>query len=85
MYYDQHSGDGTTGSLFSINWNGGVPGTQLTQLTIDTDQNGSGTYTGNPFFHTAAGGPGVYGYVAPTVVQQTGIGTTNISAPTAAR
>jgi protocatechuate 3,4-dioxygenase beta subunit len=81
VYYDTHSGTNTTGSLFYINWNGGAPGTQLTQLTINTDQTGTGQLKGNPFFSTAAGGPGVYGWLAPTIVQQSGISSATVSAP----
>ncbi|MBI1903091.1 MAG: fibrinogen-binding protein [Planctomycetia bacterium] len=52
------TGNETQGDRFEITWEGGAPGTQLTQLVISGDQDGNGFDDGDVFFDTVAGGPG---------------------------
>lgn len=73
-YLDPNDGDDVTGNTMQVTWNGGAPGTQLTQLVIDTDKNGDGLSLGDTFFHTGAGGPGVFGSMPFTIVDQGGVG-----------
>jgi protocatechuate 3,4-dioxygenase beta subunit len=74
VYFDPHDGTDTAGNLFYISWNGGAPGTQLSQVTINTDKNSDGNLSaGECFFNTAAGSPGVYGSTPPSIVEQTGV------------
>lgn len=59
------SGIDQFGNTFTITWQGGVVGTKLTQLVIDTDVDGDGRITrGETFFDTLAGGPGAPGFGA---------------------
>ena len=76
VYYQQTPTDQQISSLFYISWSGGAAGTQLTNFTINTDQNGSSSVTGNPFFHN--GPPDTpnapqYEYVAPGLYSQSGL------------
>ncbi len=76
VYFENATAMDEVGDLFEITFSGGAPGTQLTELRIDTDPLGLGTgHYGVPFFHTAPGGPGVYGYAPPEVVRNEGIGS----------
>jgi len=79
VYYDPASGDDLTPNTFQIQFNGGAAGTQLTHLRIDTDKLEDGLGNGDPFFNTAAGGIGVYGYHAFQVVSANGIQVTNVA------
>jgi len=80
VYYESGGGTDTVGDVFSVSFNGGAAGTQLTQLTINGDKNLNGAFDpAEIFFHTAAGGPGVYGHAAPQVISNSGIGTVDFS------
>ncbi|MDZ7618812.1 MAG: SdrD B-like domain-containing protein, partial [Patescibacteria group bacterium] len=74
VYFENSTAMDEVGDLFEITFSGGAPGTELTELTINTDpaQQGIQQYR-VPFFDTAAGGNGVYGYAAPAVVTNQGI------------
>jgi protocatechuate 3,4-dioxygenase beta subunit len=65
--------DSGTGNVFEISYNGGAPGTQLTELKIDTDKYGDGLKIGDVFFDTASGGIGAYGSSPFKIVSKTGI------------
>ncbi len=76
------SGIDQFGNTFTITWQGGVVGTKLTRIVIDTDVDGDGRITrGETFFDTAAGGPGApgYGSFPFTVVEHAGFEITNFS------
>jgi hypothetical protein len=58
-YAEQSNPEGA-GDRFEVAWVGGAPGTQLTQLTISGDQDGSGGLSiGDVFFDNTASAPGV--------------------------
>ncbi len=62
VYDDAHSGLDVVPNTFTVTWSGGAAGTELKQLTISTDPNGNPVVqTGDPFFNTSPGAPGVYG------------------------
>ncbi|MGA2797721.1 MAG: SdrD B-like domain-containing protein [Thermoguttaceae bacterium] len=85
-YYEPHSGTDSVGNLIYISWDGGAPGTQLTDITIDTHKNAAITQDaakspvdGDMFFHTALGGPtGTMAGVPLSIVEQTGVGTVSV-------
>ena len=74
VYFENSTAMDELGDLFEITFSGGAPGTELTELIINTDpaQRGIQEYR-VPFFDTAPGGDGVYGYAAPAVVTNQGI------------
>ncbi len=88
-YYEPHSGTDTIGNLIYFSWNGGAPGTQLTDIIIDTHKDASipqdaskSPVDGDMFFHTAPGGPqGTLAGVPLSIVEQVGVGsvTTEVS------
>jgi protocatechuate 3,4-dioxygenase beta subunit len=83
VYFDPASGTDSIPNTFTVNWQGGAPGTQLSQLTINLDKNGNGTIDdGECFFNTAAGGLGVYGYT-PFTLQSISAGASITSAQVA--
>jgi serine-aspartate repeat-containing protein C/D/E len=73
VYYDPASGEDNIPNTFQVQFDGGAADTQLTHLVINTDKLGDGLGNGDPFFNTAAGGPGVYGYHPFQVVSSDGI------------
>ncbi|MBL9123634.1 MAG: hypothetical protein JNG90_08375, partial [Planctomycetaceae bacterium] len=73
VYREQGSGADEVGDRFEITFNGGAPGTQLTQLTINTDKDGQGLSIGDVFFDSAAGGAGAFGSAAFKLVSANGI------------
>ncbi|NLF09787.1 MAG: hypothetical protein GX594_17680, partial [Pirellulaceae bacterium] len=75
VYFEDSSPSDQVGDLFEITFNGGAPGTQLTELRIDTDKLGDGLSLGDVFFHTAPGGPGVYEYFPFDILDSDGIGS----------
>jgi protocatechuate 3,4-dioxygenase beta subunit len=60
VYYEQASGDDLQPNLLQFKFEGGAPGTQLTQIVIDGDKDGKGISSGDIFFDTAPGGYGVF-------------------------
>lgn len=75
VYFEDHDERDTQPDTFQISWNGGAPGTRLTELTIDTDKTGDGLTIGDVFFDPAreSGKPGAYGFAPLTVVSRSGI------------
>ena len=60
VYREQGSGTDEVGDKFEITFKGGAPGTQLNQITINTDKLGDGLTIGDVFFDTAPGGQGSF-------------------------
>ena len=54
-YYEDASGQDEIGDRFELTFNGGAAGTQLAEITIDTDKLGDGLTIGDVFFDTAPG------------------------------
>lgn len=73
VYREQGSGQDEIGDRFEITFNGGAEGTQLTQLTINTDKFGDGLTIGDVFFDTAVGGSGAFGADPFKLVSASGI------------
>ncbi len=79
VYLEDASND-TAGDLFEITWTGGAPGTQLTQIVIDTDKDASGGLSaGEAFFDTAPGGKGVDGSSPFQIVSHAGFDVVSVS------
>ena len=79
VYYDPASGEDNIPNTFQVQFDGGAAGTQLTHLVINTDKLGDGLTNGDPFFDTAPGGPGVYGYHPFQVVSTDGVTITSVN------
>jgi protocatechuate 3,4-dioxygenase beta subunit len=77
VYYEDASND-TAGDVFHVSWTGGAPGTQLTELRIDTDKDGDGLTAGDCFFDTLLGGLGEYGASPFQLVSHDGIAITDV-------
>jgi protocatechuate 3,4-dioxygenase beta subunit len=60
VYYEQAAGDDLQPNLIQFKYEGGAPGTTLTQIVIDGDKDGKGISAGDIFFDTAVGGYGVF-------------------------
>ena len=73
VYLEDHNENDAVPDTIEISFEGGAPGTQLTQLTIDTDKRGDGLSDGDCLFDTAPGGLGAYQSQPLTVVSQAGI------------
>ncbi|QDV63488.1 Serine-aspartate repeat-containing protein D precursor [Crateriforma conspicua] len=58
---DQDVGSDSRGDRFILSFTGGAPGTELTELRINTDKYGDGVSIGDPIFDTAIGGLGKNG------------------------
>ena len=52
---DNDVGSDSRGDRMIVSFNGGAPGTQLTQLRIRTDKDGDGITVGDPIFDTELG------------------------------
>ncbi len=68
VYYEDASGFDEQADTIRITWSGGQPGTQLTQLSIETDKLNDGLTIGDVFFDTSASGLGAYN-ASPLVIQ----------------
>ncbi len=74
VYYEDASGfDEAGGDRFEVTFQGGVPGTQLTSLVIETDKLGDGLTIGDCLFDTASGGTGAYQAIPLAIVGREGI------------
>jgi protocatechuate 3,4-dioxygenase beta subunit len=72
--YAEQSMPESAGDRFEVAWVGGAPGTQLTQLTISGDQDGSGGLSiGDVFFDTDGNAPGVNDFSAFNVLPESDI------------
>lgn len=78
VYYEDAAGQDIAPDTIEITWIGGAPGTQLTQLVIDTDKEGNGLTIGDVFFDTQSGGLGAFGAGAFQIVSQSGIDSVNV-------
>ncbi len=79
VYYEDSIGADDSGDVFEITWEGGAAGTQLTELTIETDKVGDGLTAIDTFFDTASGGLGVSGAGALKVIESTGFTILGVS------
>lgn len=79
VYFEEASGQDQAPDMLEITFEGGAPGTQLTQLTIETDKLGDGLTIGDVFFDTQPGGNGAFGAVGLSIVDQTGIDQVDVS------
>jgi len=73
VYLEEATSQDEAGDVIEITWLGGAPGTELAELTIDTDKDGDGLTRGDAFFDTEPGGGGVFGSVGLSIVQADGI------------
>lgn len=60
VYDDAASGGDVVPNTFTVTWSGGAPGTELKQLTINTDPTGQGLQLGEVFFNSGPVGLGSY-------------------------
>ena len=58
VYVEEDGGSDLHGDTFYLTFEGGAPGTNLTRVVIDTDQNALGLGVGDLIFDTVAGGLG---------------------------
>ncbi len=80
VYLEDAGGEDLVGDRFHVTFDGGVEGTQLTQLIIDTDKNENGTIDiGDCLFDTQSATPGAYGAFPFTIVEQSGIDGISVS------
>ncbi len=64
VYFEDAIGLDAAGDLFEVTWTGGAPGTQLTELVINTDKREDGQLSdGDPFFDLDPTGEGASGAV----------------------
>ena len=68
VYFEEATGDDSAGDRIEVTFQGGEPGTQLTQIVIDTDKEGNGLSTGDLFFDISSGGLGAFNF-APLGIQ----------------
>src|SRR5579885_151383 len=62
VYFDPASGTDTVPNQFTVTFQGGAAGTQLSQVEINLDKNLNGSIDdGESFFNTTTSPPGVYG------------------------
>ncbi len=73
VYIEEDLGNDLHGDIIEISFEGGAPGTQLTQIAISGDQNASGFNVGDVFFDIASEGLGADAAFAPAILQQDGI------------
>ena len=77
VYLEPATGDDSSPNIIQVSFQGGAPGTQLTQIIINGDKDGNGQYSsGEVFFDTAPGGQGVFGSHPFQVVQSNGFTVT---------
>lgn len=79
VYYEDATQDDQSGDLIEITWSGGAAGTQLAELTIQTDKEANGLNLGDCFFDTASGGLGAYQARPLTLVSRGGIDSVSFS------
>jgi protocatechuate 3,4-dioxygenase beta subunit len=73
VYFEDATGFDEAGDRIEITYQGGVAGTRLRRVVIETDKLGDGLTIGDTFFDTAAGGRGAFEFVPLTIVSQAGI------------
>ena len=83
VYYDPASPDSSLPNVFTVTFNGGDPGTELTHLVIDTTES-DGHQDSDPqspqtFFAIAPGGIATFGWHPLEIVSHDGFEVTNMS------
>jgi serine-aspartate repeat-containing protein C/D/E len=79
--YEQAAGNDTQPNIFTVTFEGGAAGTQLTHLEIDGSKSGGPLFFNDAIFDTAAGGLGSYGYHPIDIVSHDGFQVLDSSAP----
>ncbi|NLS95882.1 MAG: hypothetical protein GXX96_27415 [Planctomycetaceae bacterium] len=79
VYFEDSIGADNSGDVFEVTWEGGAPGTQLAELTIETDKAGDGLNAVDTFFDSAPGGLGVSGSVPLQVLESSGFTVVGVS------
>jgi hypothetical protein len=77
VYFEDATGDDSQGDTIQITFEGGEPGTELTQLVIDGDKAGDGLTAGDIIFDTAPGGLGAFGSSPLKIVASDGFQVLN--------
>ncbi len=78
VYFEDSQGQDVVGDVFEITFLGGAPGTQLTELRINTDKLGDGLTIGDCFFDIAPDGLGAFGSQPFQVLDSTGIDSVSV-------
>jgi len=79
VYYEDAGGDDAVADRFEVTFSGGAPGTQLTELIIQTDKNSDGDRDeGECFFDTKLGGAGVFGAIGLSILEHDGFTVTGM-------
>ncbi len=74
VYYEDATGlDLGDGDRFHVTFSGGAPGTQLRELSIETDKEVDGLTIGDTFFDIDASEQGAFGYVPFSNVDSSGV------------
>jgi serine-aspartate repeat-containing protein C/D/E len=79
VYYEEATGDDSAPDVIEITFNGGAPGTQLTQLIINGDKDGNGLSVGDMFWDISAGGKGTFNHVPLSIVSSNGFVVSSIT------
>jgi len=79
VYLEPASGNDASPNVIQVTFQGGAPGTQLTQIVINGDKDHNGRYSsGEIFFDTAQGGQGVFNSAPFHIVQANGFTVKNV-------
>lgn len=81
VYDDAASGGDVVPNTFTVTWSGGAPGTELKQLTINTDPTGQGLQVGEVFFNSGPGTLGAYAYSPLNIVKHDGFQVSGTNPP----
>ena len=85
VYYEDATGEDLgSGDRFQITFSGGAPGTQLTELSIETDKELNGLTIGDCFFDIDSTQLGAFGYIPFSDVDSTELSSTAKASTTAA-
>ena len=79
VYLEPASGNDASPNVIQVTFQGGAPGTQLTQIVINGDKDHNGQYSsGEIFYDTAPGGEGVFASAPFHIVQANGFTVKNV-------
>ncbi|HJT34827.1 MAG TPA: SdrD B-like domain-containing protein, partial [Pirellulales bacterium] len=81
VYDDAASGGDVVPNTFTVTWSGGAPGTELKQLTINTDPVGQGLQVGEVFFNSGPGTLGAYASSPLNIVKHDGFDVSGQNPP----
>ncbi|MBN2292846.1 MAG: hypothetical protein JXM70_10495, partial [Pirellulales bacterium] len=74
VYYEDATGEDLgSGDSFQVTFSGGMPGTQLTELSIETDKEFNGLTIGDCFFDIDDTQQGAFGYVPFSIEDSYGV------------